>query len=173
MLHGIIFARHARGLSSDPAAICPTKYGVFASGTGLQELYVSPDLLTPQNWDLIARARAGAQAHRGAKGQPLAGRRPARDEVYGWAAWSPEHSVIALRNPSSRRSGTLSILLRVELPKGAARKFSAKACMAAAASGLDANRVTLLRLAPHSSCLGLSSATIKITLYCKVGMPLC
>ena len=78
MLHGIIFARHARGLSSDPAGDLPDEvWSYFASGTGLQELYVSPDLLSPAGLGPNRPRRAlGAQACAGAEGQPLAGRGP-------------------------------------------------------------------------------------------------
>jgi hypothetical protein len=154
MLHGIIFARHARGLSSDPGGDLPDEvWSYFASGTGLQELYVSPDLLTPQNWDVIARAACWARERAAVlKDSHWLGGDPARDEVYGWAAWSSEHSVIALRNPSSRPlSYTLDLTAALELPTGAARKFSAKGVYGRAPPhALDANRVTILRLAPHS-----------------------
>lgn len=154
MLHGIIFARHARGLSSDPGGDLPDEvWSYFASGTGLQELYVSPDLLGPQDWDLIARAARWARKRaRVLKDSHWQGGDPARDQVYGWAAWSPEHSVIALRNPSSRpQSYALDLGAALELPAGAARRFSAKGVYGRQPpEALDANRVIHLRLAPHS-----------------------
>ncbi len=65
MLHGIIFAHHARGLSSDPGGDLPDEvWSYFATGTGLQELYVSPDLLKPQDWDVIASAARWARRAR-------------------------------------------------------------------------------------------------------------
>jgi hypothetical protein len=154
MLHGIIFARHARGLNSDPGGDLPDEvWSYFASGTGLQELYVSPDLLTPQDWDLIARAARWARARAPVlKDSHWQGGDPARDQVYGWAAWSPERSVIALRNPSSRpQSYALNLAAALELPTGAARGFSAKAVYGRPAPRtLDANRIIHLSLAPHT-----------------------
>ena len=154
MLHGIIFARHARGLSSDPGDDLPDEvWSYFASGTGLQELYVSPDLITPQNWDLIARAAHWARQRAAVlKDSHWLGGDPAREEIYGWAAWTPEHSVIALRNPSSRRlSYALDLAAALELPQGAARKFSATGVYGRPPPRtLDANRTTPVSLAPHS-----------------------
>ena len=49
MLHGIIYARHAQGLDKDPGQdFADEAWSYFASGTGLQELYISPDLLSDQ-----------------------------------------------------------------------------------------------------------------------------
>jgi hypothetical protein len=154
MLHGIIFARHARGLGSDPGGDLPDEvWSYFAGGTGLQELYVSPDLLTPKNWDLIARAARWARK-RGPvlKDSHWLGGDPARTQVYGWAAWSPERSVIALRNPSSRPlSYILDLAAALEPPAGAAHRFSAKAVYGRPPpKSLDSNRLLRLRLAPHS-----------------------
>lgn len=154
MLHGIIFARHARGLNSDPNGDLPDEvWSYFASGTGLQELYVSPDLLSAQDWDLIARAARWARM-RGPvlKDSHWQGGDPARDQVYGWAAWSPERSVIALRNPSSRpQSYALDLGAALELPAGASHRFSATGVYGRAPPEvLDANQVLHLRLAPHS-----------------------
>jgi hypothetical protein len=154
MLHGIIFARHARGLSSDPGGDLPDEvWSYFASGTGLQELYVSPDLLMPQDWDLIARAARWARKRAPVlKDSHWLGGDPARDQVYGWAAWSPERSVIALRNPSSRPlSYALDLAAALELPTGAARRFSAKSVYGRSPPRtLDAKGIVHLRLAPHS-----------------------
>jgi hypothetical protein len=114
---------------------------------------VSPDLLTPQNWNLIARAARWARKRAAVlKDSHWLGGDPARDEVYGWASWSPKHSVIALRNPSSRPLPyALDLAAALELPAGGARKFTAKAVYGRPAPrALDATHVTGLRLAPHS-----------------------
>jgi hypothetical protein len=154
MLHGIIFARHAHGLSTDPGGDLPDEvWSYFASGTGLQELYVSPDLLTPQDWDLIGRAARWARQRAAVlRDSHWQGGDPARDQIYGWAAWSPKRSVIALRNPSSRpQSYALDLAAALELPTGAARWFSAKGVYGRPPPRtLESNRVIHLRLAPHS-----------------------
>ena len=154
MLHGIIYARHARGLSTDPGGDLPDEvWSYFASGTGLQELYVSPDLLRSQDWDLIARAARWARQRAPVlKDSHWQGGDPARDEVYGWAAWSPERSVIALRNPSLRpQDYALDLAAALELPADAAHSFSAAAVYGQTPpQALDAKRVMHLHLAPHA-----------------------
>jgi hypothetical protein len=153
MLHGIIFARHAHGLSSDPGGDLPDEvWSYFASGTGLQELYVSPDLLTARDWDLIAHAARWARQRAPVlKDSHWQGGDPARDEVYGWAAWSPENSVIALRNPAARpQTYALDLASALELPADASRKFRVRSVYGRTSPRmLDASRIVRLRLAPH------------------------
>ncbi len=126
MLHGIIFARHAQGLDQDPGHdFADELWSYFASGTGLQELYVSPDLLSDQNWDELAAAAKWSRARADTlRDSHWIGGDPARGSVYGWASWSPERSIIALRNPSARpQSFTLELGAALELPTGAARSW--------------------------------------------------
>lgn len=153
MLHGIIYARYARGLNTDHGGDLPDEvWAYFASGTGLQELYVSPDLLTSQNWDLLARAARWARERAPVlKDSHWQGGDPARDQVYGWAAWTPARSVIALRNPSVlAQTYAIDLAAALELPAGAAQRFAAKAVYGRAPpQSMDAHRILSLRLAPH------------------------
>jgi hypothetical protein len=129
MLHGIIYARHARGLETDPRGdFAAEAWSYFASGTALQELYISPDLLKAADWDVLAAAARWARA----RGEVLRdshwiGGDPARGEVYGWASWAPGRAVLAMRNPAAATrlfEGDLARLL--ELPAGEARRFRAQ-----------------------------------------------
>ena len=64
MLHGIILARHAERLATtDRADFMSEARSFFGSGVQLQELYLSPDLLTRENWDDLARAAKWARAN--------------------------------------------------------------------------------------------------------------
>ena len=165
MLHGIIYALHAHGLSSDPRGDLPDEvWSYFASGTGLQELYVSADLLRPQDWDLIARAARWARERAAVlRDSHWQGGDPARDQVYGWAAWSPKRSVIALRNPSLHpQPYALDLAAVLELPQEAAGRFSARAVYGRAPpSALDSNRMVHLRLAPHEVLVWDLTARLK------------
>ncbi len=126
MLHGVIYAKHARGLNVDPGHdLADEVWSYFASGTGLQELYISPDLPSAQEWDALAEAarwaRDRAEVLRDAH---WIGGDPARGEVYGWASWSPSAAVIALRNPSNHpQHYSLDVASALELPKAAAHHF--------------------------------------------------
>ncbi|HYA26037.1 MAG TPA: enterotoxin, partial [Terriglobales bacterium] len=55
MLHGLIFARYAERLGSDPSHDFPDEvHSYFGTGTQLQEMYITPSLLSPQDWDVLA-----------------------------------------------------------------------------------------------------------------------
>jgi hypothetical protein len=116
MLHGLIYARYAERLGSDPGHdFADEVHSYFGTGTQLQEMYITPSLLSAQDWDALAEAakwsRENAQT---LKDTHWIGGDPARLEVYGWAAWSPEKGIITLRNPSDRAqdfSGSLAALL--------------------------------------------------------------
>jgi hypothetical protein len=127
MLHGIIYARKAHGLNYDTNNIFKSEVrAMFGNGTQLQEMYITPSLLTQENWDTLAEAAKWSRAN----AETLVdthwvGGRPEDHEVYGWAAWSPRKGILTLRNPTSQ---TRSILIdpakAFELPNGAPQKFS-------------------------------------------------
>ncbi|MEJ2480728.1 MAG: enterotoxin, partial [Acidihalobacter sp.] len=55
MLHGLIYAQHARGLSDDPGHDFRSEVrDYFGTGTQLQEMYITPSLLSVDDWDAIA-----------------------------------------------------------------------------------------------------------------------
>ncbi|MFO0585465.1 MAG: enterotoxin [Anaeromyxobacter sp.] len=153
MLHGIIHARHARGLEGDPSGdLAAEVWTYFASGTGLQELYVSPDTLSPAQWDLLAAAARWARARADVlRDSHWVGGDPARGEPYGWASWSPERAVVALRNPGpGPATYTLDAAAALELPPGAARQFKATAVFGRAPpKAVHADRPVRVPLAPH------------------------
>lgn len=154
MLHGIIYAQHATGLDSDPGDDFANEvHSYFASGTALQELYVTPSLLTPKNWDALAAAARWSRANAEIlKDSHWIGGDPGRLEVYGWAAWSPEKAIVTLRNPDARPQSFLLDLPRaLELPEGAAETYTAKALWSGGAvvpASLRTDRPTEIRLAP-------------------------
>jgi len=154
MLHGIIYAQHAVGLDSDPDNDFANEvHSYFASGTELQEMYITPSLLTPQNWDTLAQAarwsRDNAQV---LKDSHWLGGDPGRLQVYGWAAWSPDKSIVTLRNPDDKPQSFLLDLPRaLELPAGAASRFTAKTLWpadAAAPTALGGDGPTTITLKP-------------------------
>jgi hypothetical protein len=126
MLHGIIYAQHAVGLDTDPGHDFANEvHDYFATGTDLQELYITPSLLTPQNWDTLAQAANWSRANAGVlRDTHWIGGDPGRLDVYGWAAWSPKKSFITLRNPDDKpRLAVLDVRRQLQLPKGAASTF--------------------------------------------------
>jgi len=127
MLHGIIFAQHAVHLDTDPGHDFANEvHSYFATGTDLQETYITPSLLTKQDWDTLAEAAKWSRANADAlRDTHWIGGDPGRLDVYGWAAWSPSKSFITLRNPDDRpRLAILDADRQLQLPKDAARVFN-------------------------------------------------
>ena len=128
MLHGIIYAQHAPGLSDDPGHDFTAEvHSYFGSGTSLQELYITPSLLTPANWDVLAETAKWSRANADVlRDTHWIGGDPGRLDVYGWAAWAPRKAIVTLRNPSDKpQSFALDVGRALELPAGAARTFTA------------------------------------------------
>lgn len=126
MLHGIIYAKHAAHLDSDPGNDFANEvHDYFGTGTELQEMYVTPSLLTPANWDELARAARWSRDNAVIlKDTHWIGGDPGRLETYGWAAWSPRKSIVTLRNPDSKPQSYLLDLARaLELPRGAPQRY--------------------------------------------------
>jgi hypothetical protein len=129
MLHGMVYARQAEHLDSDPGKDFPNEvHSYFGSGTQLQELYVTHSLLSKEDWDMLAEA--AQWAHHNADvllDTHWIGGDPRQLQVYGWAAWSPEKGIITLRNPSDKKQTyALDVAKAFELPTRAPRKYQAR-----------------------------------------------
>ena len=129
MLHGIIYARFDKRLNDDPGDDFGNEVrSYFGSGTQLQEMYITPGLMTEKNWDVLAEAARWSRENAEVlKDTHWVGGDPGWLQVYGWAAWSPGKSVLVLRNPSDKAQGiSLDVGSVLELPEGSAGKFSAR-----------------------------------------------
>jgi hypothetical protein len=128
MLHGVLYARHAHNLDTDPGNDFESEvHTYFATGTQLQEMYVTPKLLTDKNWDVLAEAANWARSN----AQTLidshwVGGDPNHGDVYGWASWSPKKGILVLRNPSDQPAKIdIDIAKAFELPKDASTHYTA------------------------------------------------
>jgi hypothetical protein len=129
MLHGIIYARYDKRLNDDPGNDFSSEVrSYFGSGTQLQEMYITPELMSEKNWDVLAEAAKWSRENAEIlKDTHWVGGDPGWLQVYGWASWSKEKSILVLRNPSDQaQSITLDVGETLELPAGTARRFSAK-----------------------------------------------
>jgi hypothetical protein len=120
MLHGIIYAKLAERLESDPGNDFPDEvHSYFATGTQLEEMYITPSLLTSANWDTLAHAARWARRNADILvDNHWIGGDPGRLQVYGWAAWSPKGWIVTLRNPSAKpQSWTLDLAAALQLPQ--------------------------------------------------------
>jgi hypothetical protein len=129
MLHGMIYAQHRKQLDNDPGNDFRSEIrSYFGTGTQLQEMYITPSLLSDTNWDDLAEAANWSRANAEVlKDTHWIGGDPAWLEVYGWASWTPGKGILVLRNPSDQAK-TIRIKLQeaFELPAGAAQEYVAK-----------------------------------------------
>ena len=127
MLHGIIYAKQANGLNNDTNNILKSEIrAYFGNGTQLQEMYITPALLTPENWDALAEAaKWSRQNAETLVDTHWVGGSPAARQVYGWASWSPKKGILTLRNPSAE-AGEIKIdpAKVFELPEEAAKNYT-------------------------------------------------
>ena len=127
MLHGLIYARHAKRLDTDPGADFDAEVrSYFGSGTQLQEMYVTAALLGGEPWEAIAEAAKWSRANAATLSDThWVGGDPARLEPYGWAAWSRGKAILTLRNPSGRpREFAADAAAIWEPAEGGAGRFS-------------------------------------------------
>lgn len=128
MYHGICIADHGNPGRFDmqDKDISDEIWSFFASGTGLQELYINPHKLSSKNWDVLAHAIHWARDN--AKtlvdvhwigGDPEAG------EVYGRVAWSPHKGIISLRNPTGEiKHFHVDVMKAFEIPRGYPQSYN-------------------------------------------------
>jgi hypothetical protein len=128
MLHGLVYARHAKKLETDPVGDFTDEiHTYFASGTQLQEMYVTPTLSDHQ-WAVLADTAKWARRNAATLvDSHWLGGDPKKLEVYGWASWSPARGIITLRNPSGEQQRyTLDVARAFELPPEAPVDYSAR-----------------------------------------------
>ncbi len=142
MLHGMIYAEKAKNLSTDPGDDFPDEvHSYFGTGTQLQEMYITPSLLSKMDWDVLAETAKWSRANAGVlKDTHWIGGDPGRLEVYGWASWTPEKGIVVLRNPADRaQEFALDVGKAFELPEHAARSYRAHSPWAADEGGAAIN----------------------------------
>jgi hypothetical protein len=151
MLHGIVYAQKAEHLSTDPGSDFAAEVrSYFGSGTQLQELYLTPSLLSPADWDVLAdSARWSRKNADTLRDTHWVGGDPGNGEPYGWASWSVKKGILVLRNPSSQpKELRIDVGKAFELPAGSARKYTAQSPWTA-----DAPALALEAGHPHTFAL--------------------
>ncbi len=129
MLHGLIYAKHAKKLDTDPNHdFADEIHDYFGTGTQLQEMYITPALLSQADWDMLAEAAKWSRANASVLVDThWIGGDPNKLEVYGWASWSPKKTILVLRNPSDKpQSFPVDAAKAFELPPSAAKTYSAR-----------------------------------------------
>ena len=137
MLHGIIYAQDDKELNTDPGDDFANEvHSYFGTGTQLQELYITPSLLSEKNWDTLAEAAKWSRENASVlKDTHWVGGDPNWLSVYGWASWTPKKAILVLRNPSDKpQSIAINLAKVLELPPDAPRFYSARSPWKAGAS---------------------------------------
>ncbi|WP_395489701.1 enterotoxin [Cedecea davisae] len=132
MYHGIVSAEHAYfGLEKvqTDGDFADQTWSYFATGTQLQELYITPSMLNSAKWDTLAKAAKWSRENSNVLvDSHWIGGDPTQLEVYGWASWSKEKAIFGLRNPSDKpQSYYLDLSKSFEVPDGEATRFTLKA----------------------------------------------
>ena len=126
MLHGIIYAKSAHDLNYDTNNIFKSEVrAMFGNGTQLQEMYITPSLMTQENWDTLAEAAKWSRENAATLVDThWVGGAPVDRRVYGWAAWSPKKGILTLRNPAAKAQEIKIDPAKVfELPDVAAQNY--------------------------------------------------
>ena len=126
MIHGIVYAKSADKLNQDPKGDFTSEVrSFFGCGTQLQEMYITPSLLTPENWDALAESARWSRDNADTlKDTHWVGGNPTDGSVYGWASWSPKKGILTLRNPTGKPATIKIDAAKVfELPDGAPQDY--------------------------------------------------
>ena len=130
MLHGLVLGHAYQGKTVAEAGnhLVNECRSFFGSGTCMQEIYLSPDLMDDAAWDALAESAKWSKKFAAVLiDTHMIGGEPAKLEPYGWAAWMPGMATLTLRNPDDKpRTITLDAQSVFELPDGAPREFSLK-----------------------------------------------
>ncbi len=155
MLHGIIYAQHARDLNTDPGHDFANEVrSYFGTGTQLQELYITPSLLSNDDWNVLADAAKWARANAEVlRDNHWVGGDPGRLDVYGWAGWAPGKGIITFRNPSDKpQLARLNLRRQLELPPGVAGDYRVRDVWKSGGDGVPhkvgADELATVKLAP-------------------------
>jgi len=131
MLHGpcISDRRAPSKMVRSEKSIADEIWSFFASGTNLQELYITPRLLTEKMWDELAAAAKWSRANSNVLVDThWIGSDPGKAQVYGWASWRPGKGIMAIRNPSDKpQKFSITPKAALELPRGVAGAMTLKA----------------------------------------------
>jgi hypothetical protein len=126
MLHGLIYAQKAEHLEDDPNHdFAAEVHSYFSSGTQLQEMYITPSLLTSADWDVLAESARWSRNNASIlRDTHWIGGSPARGEPYGWASWNADSAILVLRNPTSHvQKISIDAQNAFEIPSGAAQHY--------------------------------------------------
>ena len=127
---GVMFAQLglAAELSQDLPDLIDDIRMAAASGSQVQEFFVTPSMMSPEAWDAAAEAIAWLRENTDVLiDSHWIGGDPGANEIYGYASWAPRKGIVALRNPSDKpRQITIDLHTVLQLPEDAATRYQFK-----------------------------------------------
>lgn len=127
MHHGIVHGREfqAAKVSQAGGNLRHEARSYFANGAMLQELYLTPSMMSDDAWDDVAAAAKWAHARADVlRDAHWVGGDPLLAQPYGIASWSPTAGTLMLRNPDAvAQSISLDAATVFELPADAKRSY--------------------------------------------------
>ena len=153
MTHGVIYNKGARGLTTTSGDdLAKEIWSGFGLGTQMQEMYITPSMLTQDEWDTLAAAAKWTRWNADVMvDSHWVGGDPEKLDVYGFASWSPRKAVMTLRNPAATEQVFCFDPAAVfELPAGAptAYRLSSPKGDTLPADTVEAGKPVSVRLAP-------------------------
>ncbi|NQT37393.1 MAG: enterotoxin, partial [Planctomycetes bacterium] len=130
MHHGIVHGRAFQGARVAKAGsdLKNEARSYFGAGPTMQELYLTPSMMTEASWRQVGEAAQWAHANADVLlDSHWVGGDPAKLEPYGYASWSPRKGTLTLRNPDDvAQTFALDIQKVLELPTEAPRTYRLK-----------------------------------------------
>ncbi len=152
MTHGVIYNKGARGLmTTENDDLADEIWSGLGLGTQMQEVYITPSMLQPHEWDSLAAAAKWTRANADTLvDSHWVGGDPASLEVYGFASWSPAKGILVLRNPSdTEQCFSFDPASVFELPMGAPLRYALSSPKGDSLPEFaEVGRVTQLKLKP-------------------------
>ncbi|NQT88063.1 hypothetical protein HQ560_14955 [bacterium] len=130
MHHGLVHGRAFQGhrVSKAGSDLKNEARSYFGAGPTLQELYITPSMMTEASWRQVGEAAQWAHANADVLlDTHWVGGEPKTLKPYGYASWSPRKGTLTLRNPDDApQPFVLDIQKVFELPAEAPRTYRLK-----------------------------------------------
>ena len=128
MHHGIVHGRAFQGdkVGKSGPNLKNEARSYFANGAMLQELYLTPSMMTSDAWDRVAESAQWAHVNADVlRDAHWVGGDPLKLEPYGYAAWNLRQGTLMVRNPDDQpRTIALDAARVFELPASAAQSYT-------------------------------------------------
>ncbi|MEI6233186.1 MAG: hypothetical protein WCT04_09045 [Planctomycetota bacterium] len=128
MHHGLVHGRAFQGdkVGKSGPHLTNEARSYFATGASLQELYITPSMMTSEAWDAVAESAKWAHARADVLADShWVGGDPLTLQPYGYASWNARQGTLMLRNPDDqKKTMTIDATTVFELPATAPKNYT-------------------------------------------------